>query len=531
MLIRFRGLILKIEDITFIEIKVFMRTILFICTLFLTSISFGQSLKFKVVGQSDTTVHLVRYFGKGLYYADTANIKNGTVEFDGSKQKQGILALMLPGQRLLEFIYDGNDVQIETRYPDLMQNAKVKKSEENTIFLDYMKFMSSESKRANELVEKRNELEEGSDEYKTLGEQIDEISKGVKQYQKDLVKNNEGKFVSKLVHLSMDVEIPDFPRDDNGDIIDSSFQYKYFKKHYWDHLDFNDDRLVRTPVFHNKLEAYFSKRYMVQHWDTVIYYAYDFCDRIPKGTDMFQYSVSWITSTYEKSKIMGMDKVFVYMGDKYYCTKDQNGESLAFWMKEDGLEKLCDKVKTNYDLVMGATPPNISLRDTTDTKWIDFYSLKSDYTILYFWDPECGHCKKITPKLGELYDKKLKARNVEIFAVGKAVGEDFEKWKAFIRKNNLSFINVAMTDKLYQEAMEDARKFVPKYTTLESLNYQQTYDIYATPKVFVLDKDKKIIAKSITISQLEDLLDREQGFTDSEKLFPPEKDKEEEQMH
>lgn len=508
-----------------------MRIILFIFTLLLSSISFGQTLKFKVIGQSDDTVHLVRYFGKGLYYADTAEIKNGTVEFDGSKQKQGILALMLPGQKLLEFIYDGKDVHIETRFPDLMQNAKVKKSDENQIFLDYMRFMSSQSKKANELVEKRKELEEDSEEYKSLTEQIDETSKGVKQYQKDLVKNNPDKLVGKVVHLSMDVEIPDFPRDDEGNILDSSFQYKYFKAHYWDHLDFNDDRLVRTPVFHNKLEAYFSKRYMVQHWDTVIHYGFDLCDRIPRGTDMFQYTVSWITSTYEKSKIMGMDKVFVYMGDKYYCSKDENGESPAFWMKEESLKKLCDKVETNYDLVMGAVPPNISLRDTSDTKWQDFYSLPSEYTILYFWDPECGHCKKVTPKLGTLYDKKFKDRNIEIFAVGKAVGEDFEKWKTFIRKNNLNFINVAMTDKLYKEAMEDARKFVPKYTTLESLNYQQTYDIYATPRVFVLDKDKKIIAKSITISQLEDLLDRQQGFEDSEKLFPPEENKDEEQMH
>jgi hypothetical protein len=133
--------------------------------------------------------------------------------------------------------------------------------------------------------------------------------------------------------------------------------------------------------------------------------------------------------------------------------------------------------------------------------------------------------------LATLYDKKFKERDIEIFAVGKAVGEDFEKWKKFIHKNEMHFINVAMTDKLYEQAMKDARQFVPKYTTLESLNYQQTYDIFATPKVFVLDKDKKIIAKGITVSQLEDLLDRRQGFEDSEKLFPPEENKDEEQMH
>jgi thiol-disulfide isomerase/thioredoxin len=67
---------------------------------------------------------------------------------------------------------------------------------------------------------------------------------------------------------------------------------------------------------------------------------------------------------------------------------------------------------------MGAQPPNLILRDTTDVKWKDFYSLKSEYTILYFWDPECGHCKKITPKLETLYKEKLiKSYLLEILEV------------------------------------------------------------------------------------------------------------------
>jgi hypothetical protein len=78
--------------------------------------------------------------------------------------------------------------------------------------------------------------------------------------------------------------------------------------------------------------------------------------------------------------------------------------------------------------------------------------------------------------------------------------------------------------------MEDARQFVPKYTTIESLNYQTTYDVFSSPKVFVLDKDKKIVAKSITLSQLEDFLDMMQDKKDAPKLFPPDPE-EDEQMH
>jgi len=275
---------------------------------------------------------------------------------------------------------------------------------------------------------------------------------------------------------------------------------------------------------------------MIQHWDTVIRYAFDFCDRLDPKSKMFEYCVGWITSTYGKSEIMGMDKVYLYMVNRYYCSKNAEGKSPAFWVTEDKLKDLCDNIDNKLNLVVGVRPPNLILKDTTDSKWRDFYSLNAEYTILYFWDPECGHCKKTTPKLNELYLKKLKARNVEVFAIGKAIGKDFEGWKKFIRDNKLEFINVAVTDKLYELAKKDPNSLVPvpgdprkKPTTLESLNYQTTYDIFSTPVVYILDKDKKIIAKRVSISQIEDMLDHLQNKKDEPKLFPPDKE-EDEQM-
>lgn len=513
-----------------------MRILFALTFLLIAGTASAQSIKFHIEGQKDTTVHLVRYFGKGLYYADTAEIKGGHVEFDGSKQKPGILALFLPGQKLLEFIHNNEqEVVIESKLSNLMGEASVKKSKENMLFLDYARFIAKEKSQAGTLTTERGKFEDGSKRYEELTKRIDDINEKVEQYQLDLIKKNEGMFVALIVKMSMDIEIPEAPKDKAGNI-DSTFRFKYYRSHYFDNINFADDRLVRTPIFHNKLEKYFSKAMMIQHWDTVIYYAFDLCDRLDPKSDMYQYCVSWITSEYEKSKIMGMDKVFVAMGNRYYCGTDEAQNPKAHWMPDDKLETLCERATKWRRLVMGEQPPNIILRDTTDINWRDFYSLESDYTLLYFWDPECGHCKKITPKLQTLYSKKLRDRNVEIFAVGKAVGEDFQKWKDFVKKHNLEFINVAVTDKLYTAAMDKTDgqqklKEILRYTTLASLNYQKTYDIYSTPKVFILDKDKEIIAKSLSISQIEDLLDRLQDKQDAEKLFPAEEEPEDEKIH
>ena len=200
-------------------------------------------------------------------------------------------------------------------------------------------------------------------------------------------------------------------------------------------------------------------------------------------------------------------------------------------MDKDKLKEMCDKASTLQYLVVGVVPPNVCLPDTTDKNWVSLDKVKADYTILYFWDPECGHCKKETPKLQKLYADKLKARNVEIFAVGKATGDDFEKWKAFIRTNHLTFINVGLTKRLFEEATKDWRQFIPKYTNVESLNYSEHFDVYATPKVFLLDKDKKIVAKSLSIAQLEEVIDKLQGHEKDPKLFPVEDEKKAEGAH
>jgi len=505
-----------------------MRYLLFALISMLALQSKAQKISLKVQDQKDTTVYLIKYFGAKLFYADTAEMKNGLVVFDGAKQKPGIVGLFLPGQRYFEFVYNNEDIQLETKGPDFMANMVIKKSEENKVFIPYVKFISSKKAEIAKLSEQRGKLQPEDEQINFLNTQIDALNKEVDAYQANLIASNPTLLVSKIVKMSMEVVVPESPKDANGKIIDSAFSYKYYFSHYWDNVDFKTDALVNNPIFANKLEFYFGKQMMIQHWDTIIKYAFKFCDSLNPKSKMYEYSVGWIASNYGKSDIMGMDKVYYYMLKRYFCTKDASGKSPAFWVAEDKFKDLCENLDNKLNTVMGIVPPNLILRDTSDTKWLDFYSLKSEYTILYFWDPECGHCKKVTPKIQTLYAQKWKERNIEVYAIGKGVGKDFEAWKKYIHDNNLTFINVAVTNSIYEIAKVDPEKLVQLYpgeknkpTTLASLNYQQTYDIYSTPKVFVLDSDKKIIAKNLSISQLEDLLDRLQNKSELLKLFPP----------
>src|SRR5690606_28120194 len=91
-------------------------------------------------------------------------------------------------------------------------------------------------------------------------ETLSKINDEVIAYQKNIITTHKDKFVGIMLGLTVDPELPDHPRDASGAITDSNFVYQYYINHYWDNVNLKDPRIVNTPVFHNKLDKYFSKK-------------------------------------------------------------------------------------------------------------------------------------------------------------------------------------------------------------------------------------------------------------------------------
>ena len=75
--------------------------------------------------------------------------------------------------------------------------------------------------------------------------------------------------------------------------------------------------------------------------------------------------------------------------------------------------------------------------------------------------------------------------DVEIYAIN--VNADLDKWKKSIKDREFNWVNVNGTRSVTQ-------------------NFHDLYDTYGTPTIFILDKDKKIIAKKISGEQVEGFL-------------------------
>jgi thiol-disulfide isomerase/thioredoxin len=271
----------------------------------------------------------------------------------------------------------------------------------------------------------------------------------------------------------------------------------------------NDIGIINTNrLFSERLKRYYEK-VISQSPDTLIKEADWLISRTMPNKDNFRFVTHHLTYWTETSKIMGTDAVFVHLIKTYYKTGQ------ASWLDEKQLAKVIERADILEPLLIGKVVPDLELIDTIGIRavqklgmdtttsserltklyydnignlqklFINLKKIKADYTVLLFWDVDCGHCKKEVPIILETYHKmKKEGISMEVFAV--YTQHEYDKWKKFIKENKLDWINVADGVHLH--------------------NLKKKFDIFSTPVIYLLDKDKKIKAKRIGAEQIEEVI-------------------------
>ncbi len=419
-------------------------------------------------------------YGDKKYLADTAKINDGGIfVFEGSKPLDGgVYFIYSPKNLYFDLIVAEPNFSLETDTVNLIKHMKPTGSLENKVFFDFQQFMREKQKLAGEISKQLKDSTD-QDEQDRLKEQLKTLDGEVKSFRATIMEKYPETFAVKFIKSTIDVEVPTPPMDENGNAINPNFGYNYYKAHYFDNMDFSDKKILRTPNFYSKIEDYLEK-YTVKHPDSIIASAHNIIEMARANDDVFRYCVVTITYKYETSKIMGLDEVFVDLSESYYLSGD------AFWADSTLTAKITDRVNRLKPNLLGKPAPKMMLLDTL-LKPISLYALKSDYFVLYFYDPDCGHCKKKTPLLKELYDAKLKDLGVTVIAAN--IKKDVDKWKKYIKEQDLNWINMAD----------------PKVRS----NFRYEYNIESTPVIFILDSQKKIIAKKLDVEQVEGFIKRQ----------------------
>lgn len=459
------------------------RILLILSTLLFISFSIfangGHEIKIKLNDFDQKQLYLGYHYGDKQYIKDTVTVDaNGYFTFQGEEPLEGgvYLVIMPPDNQYFQLLIDEyqQKFSVETSAKDPVANIKITGSSDNKLFYDYLNYLSEKIVEQKELSKDKDSPDEAKQA--ATEKKLEALDALVKKYQSDLVKNHPKSMASLLVKSNLNNPIPTFEGTEEEV---SAKRYYYYKDHYFDNLDLGDYRLLRTPFLFERV-TYYLEKLTPQHPDSIIVSIDYLLGKMQPAEETFKYYLIHFLNKYASSKIVGQDKVYVHIAENYYC------KGLAPWTDEEQLAKICDNARRLKPVLLGKKARDIEAKDR-EGKSHNLYDFETEYTILYFWAPDCGHCKKMTPFLID-FNEKYKSKGVSIMTICKPKsGEYKECWNYIDEHNNMENM----------------------LNTYDPSNRAQIYyNVRSTPSMFILNKDKEIVMKGIGADQLDDVMDK-----------------------
>ena len=460
-------------------------TLLFSILIFADAPAQGYKITLQTPSYNAGIAYLTYYMGKNLNVEDSAIVSNkGIAVFTGSKiLPGGIYSIVFPGKNLTaDFLMDKDQqIFIKADSADLTKMV-VTGSKENNLFQEYKKFVSVKGVQLQK--EKTLYLQSRTKTDSTIHEaNYTKYNKELNDYRDNIIKNQSASMMASLLTAMKESPYPAKIPLNQKDSLDN---YNFYKAHYWDGITFMDGRILRTPFFLPKLERYY-REVIPQTPDSIIKDV-DYKLLLARTSpEMFKFLLNWLTDEYINPKYMGQDAIFVHLFEKYHS------KGISSWLNEKQMETITRRAYMQMSNLIGEKAANLEMIDSAG-KPSSLYDLSAEYTVVVFWDPTCGHCKEELPKIDSIFRASWKANHVRMYAV--LTENHIPEWKKYINDHKLqNWTHVYQT-----KEMADAENVAQRP------GFRQLYDVTQTPILYLLDKEKRIVGKKLTWSQLNDLL-------------------------
>ncbi|MFN2440197.1 MAG: DUF5106 domain-containing protein [Chitinophagaceae bacterium] len=471
-----------------------MKLIAIICSLLITTLNFAQEgyeIKIALKPFKNQYVYLGHYYGKQLPIIDSVKLNERSEGiFKGTKKLgQGIYLIGYPDKaRNFDMLVDKNQKFSIAADTNDISKINFDNSPVNIEFQAYQRFMATNGRKLDELNKQRMTVTDPKDSPKIVAE-MNALNTIIKNYRNaSITKDPDGL----LATLLKGMKEPELPGNHPEAKKDSLFAYRYFKKHYWDDVNFADDRLTRTPFFEGRIDKYFEQLVypaadsVIKEIDWMLSYA-------SVNEEMQKFLLLKFVNRYLNQKYMWEDAVFVHLFEKYFAQKNYA------WLNQNGKKIITDRAYSLMANIFGSPASDVQLPDTSG-KTTSLYSIEAPYTLLVIWDPTCGHCKEVLPKLDSMYLAKWKSIGLKPFGLAKETDGNKKDWLSFIHQHKLN-----NWTHVYYSKEEDKKR-----TSSGIPGYSQLFDVQSFPTLYLLDKDKRIIAKKITENQIEEILNYRQ---------------------
>ena len=435
-------------------------------------------------------IYLGHYFGKQYPIIDSVKLdENSHAVFKGNKKLPGGIYLIgYPNKAgFFEILIDKQqNFSVIADTATIRKNIQFKNSPDNSLFNSYQQYMFAKGQAIHHARQQLSLAKTKTDSLRWTHE-IQANDSTVRIYREDLIRKNSGSILSALLLAMKEPEVPAVWRKPTN-YADSLNAYRYFKNHFWDGVEFYDGRLAYTTFFEDKVDKYFNEL-VVPNPDSVIKEIDYMMGFASINEEMSRFLLLKFLNRYLNQKYMWEDAVFVHLFEKYFSQKNYS------WLTEAGRKTITDRAYSLMANIMGTPASEITLPDSTG-KIRSLYGDSAAYTVVAFWDPTCGHCKEVLPKLDSMHRAKWKASGVRIYSVAKETDGTRKDWTGFISSHALRDWTHVYYSKADEKLRVDAG--IP--------GYSQLYDIQSFPTLYLLDKEKRIVAKKLTWQQIDEVL-------------------------
>lgn len=286
--------------------------------------------------------------------------------------------------------------------------------------------------------------------------------------------NNQGTWFATYLKAKIEPQVPHPSATTEEELAENK---AFLKEHYFDNTDLTDPHLLATDFFKDKVNFYLDS-VVEQYADTIAAAASRLVAATQSNETCYKNMLISLIDKSRYSNAIGMENVWAKLFEDYIQ------ESAPKWMDIELVAALTNEYRNIKNNRIGMIGADLVL-ERLDGSTMNLYDVKADFIVLYFYDPTCGHCQEESPILHDELLAKYKPKGLEIVAIN--TNPDPQEWKDFIELH-----------KLYNWVNCSDHSFKSKYWL--------HYDVSGLPTVYLLDKNKKIVAKNLDAELLMTIL-------------------------
>ncbi len=420
-----------------------------------------------IKNQPDNSIVLGEVKGDKVTPIDSARAINNQVKFafpNGSHP--GVYRLIL-GQTLyarimnetpqqLDFIFNDENIILETDFDSPEDKLVVILSEENRVWNEFKRREILFREELN-TVEKEVDYYEDSSDKEKQGKSIESYNRLQKrrdEFITEITEKNTGLLASKMILLFREPFLDGY--------LSTNLRKKLFQTEYLKNKDFTNETLIYSQVYTDMIFSYLvsynQKDFTQAQRETEYKKAVDVILAITnKDPKIFEFILDYLVHGFE---VLKMNNVIEYIADNYSGTIVETDEKTTL-----------ERKLLSYKMRPGTEVPDFTLNDINGDP-VTLSEVQKEKTLLLFWASWCPNCNEMIAYIKNW----IKQQNTPPEVVAVSLDTSEEEWKNAVSMHKIgAWFNLS-----------DLKEWNGKVAT--------EYNIYATPTMFIIDRNRKILA-------------------------------------